>query len=218
MGSPDAAIGILILALGASPALAQTTDGAALASTVVQDRRLRLLWVDVGGRGAQGVFDDAARELADIFGEADIHVDWRDGVPGEIAAESDVQVIVLESTPGLPARVMGAARHRQAPPHTVRVFLRAIRATLGFDPRSEAFILPSDRAALGRAVGRVIAHEIIHVYAPAHGHENDGLMRPSLDAEFLKQDRVHLATTAAQAVVAGICGGTSGTAVLAPAQ
>jgi hypothetical protein len=212
------AAGILVLSSGVVQAMDEPLPRPCRTAAHASEPRLRLAWVDVAGDGAEAVFEDAARELADIFSDAHIAIDWRRAQPGEGIVESDVHVIVLESGTNLPRQVMGAARHSDHPPHSLRVFLRHIRETLGLDPRPDAFILPCDRAALGRAVGRVIAHEIIHVYAPEHGHETEGLMRPSLDAEFLRQERVHLATAAVKAVVDGIGGSFGDSVVLAPEQ
>jgi hypothetical protein len=204
--------GILIASLAASFATAGVSD-----VEPSPELKLRLRWVDVG-KPDKAAFAVAARELADIFGDVQIEIEWRRGRAGEIGTEADVNVIVLDSSPAFPGRVMGVAHHSDPLPHYVHVFVGHIRETLGLDPRANAVLRPSERALLGRAIGRVIAHEIIHVYAPEHSHEVAGLMRPSLDARFLKQEHVHLEEASVAAVVSGLSGGSTGTAVLAPAQ
>jgi hypothetical protein len=76
---------------------------------------------------------------------------------------------------------------------------------------------PTEQALLGRAVGRVVAHEIVHAYAPGREHEPTGLMRARLDAQFLKQKNVQLGKEQVEAVVGGLTG-NGGSILAAPIE
>lgn len=165
--------------------------------------KLRLAWFDVSGAAAQ-IESAAARELSDLFTPVAIDVDWTRAFTGVQAPDSDVQVIVLDNAPGLAKGVMGAAHHSDTRPHSVWVYLRHVRGTLGLGRGTEGALAPAEQALLGRAVGRVIAHEIIHAYAPDRDHEATGLMRARLDARFLKQKHVELEKAQADVDVGGL--------------
>ena len=61
-------------------------------------------------------------------------------------------------------RVLGLVVPAQEPQRAVWVFHESLRLTLGLDP---GLLEPREEAdALGRALGRVVAHEVIHAIAP----------------------------------------------------
>jgi hypothetical protein len=212
---------IVSCTLGTLPAAAEPScpirapEWPAPTNKTIEPLKLRLVWVDVDG-SAKIPFDHAARELATLFDEARIEIEWQAAKAGEEMTSADLHVIVLETSPGVSVKVMGAARRSEAPPHTVRVFLGHVRRALGFHGRSDNSLRLAERVRLGRAIGRVIAHEIVHAYAPEHEHEAEGLMRATLDDKFLLQEQVHLEPASVKAVVGGLSGGSMGTAVLAP--
>jgi len=179
--------------------------------------RLRLAWFDVSGAAAS-VETAAARELAALFAPAAIEVDWTRAETGVQAPDSDVQVIVMESAPGVAKGVMGAAFHSEIRPHSVWVYLRHVRRTLGFSARTEALLRPTEQALLGRAVGRVVAHEIVHAYAPDREHQATGIMQARLDARFLKRQHVQLEKEAVELVVGGLTGAGNGSILAAPQE
>jgi len=178
--------------------------------------RMRLSWFDVSGSAA-AIEGAASHELSNLFAPASIDIDWTRASTGVQAPDSDVQVIVLEQAPGVPKGVMGAAFHSDVRPHSVWVYLRHVRTTLGFGSRSEGMLRPTEQALLGRAVGRVVAHEIVHAYAPGRDHEPTGIMRARLDAQFLKQKNVQLGKEQVEAVVGGLTG-NGGSILAAPVE
>jgi hypothetical protein len=179
--------------------------------------RMRLSWFDVSG-SATAIESAASHELSTLFAPASIDIDWTHASTGVQAPESDVQVIVLEQAPGVPRGVMGAAFHSDMRPHSVWVYLRHVRNTLGLGSRSEGMLRPTEQALLGRAVGRVVAHEIVHAYAPDRAHEATGLMRARLDGRFLKQKHVQLEKEAVDLVVGGLTGNGHGSILAAPQE
>jgi hypothetical protein len=59
----------------------------------------------------------------------------------------------------------------------VWVFVDNVRETLGLSPTDER---PASARRLGIALGRVVAHEVVHTLAPRFPHTRRGLMREAL--------------------------------------
>jgi len=156
---------------------------------------LSLVWVDVHGAAAP-VRAEAMAETASILGAAGLDVEWRTSDGGERAPQADeIQVVLLDSPPGtLGPDVMGSAPPTARGPRAVWVFLSGVRATLGFDPGGSRALRPAEIESLGRAAGRVIVHEIVHVTAPDRPHSEAGLMAPRLGRAVLVQPRLELET------------------------
>lgn len=93
------------------------------------------------------------------------------------APTSDAVRLRLQSRPnGTPASALGAARvdgERIAP--DLAVFPEAIRA----------FTAANDCRRLGRAIGRVAAHELAHYLLQSLEHESDGLLREAFPPQQL---------------------------------
>ncbi|MGB6640862.1 MAG: hypothetical protein WBG67_08815 [Thermoanaerobaculia bacterium] len=96
----------------------------------------------------------------------------------------EIQVILSPSLPeawGYDESVMGAvlAPRREQPGGVIVVFPARVAQVVGARQyKNFSDRLPRD-SRLARALGRVIAHEIIHVVAPEHGHGDDGIMHAS---------------------------------------
>jgi hypothetical protein len=162
-------------------------------------RHLRLAWRDLSrGLGPLAVL--VRREVAEIFAPLDVALDWRVAAPEEPVRDGEIAVIVLARPRGaLPARVMGAVdRHAQ---RQAWIFLSAIRARLARQATERAFA-PVDPQELARLTGRVIAHEIVHVMAPALGHTSEGLMRAEWSRSVAVQPRLALDERSLRAVQA----------------
>jgi hypothetical protein len=110
-------------------------------------------------------------------------------VPGE-DHDAPVQVVMLaadRSRGGLPAEAMGAVSRDPSTPPVVWVLLPNVRRTLGGSPEQ----WPSmPGVLLARAVGRIVAHELIHLIAPDLPHAGSGLMHASLGRAQLLQGEV----------------------------
>ena len=100
-------------------------------------------------------------------------------VPGG-ETDEPVQVVMLaadRSRGGLPAEAMGAvARNPNAVP-VVWILLPNVRTALGGTSRQWPSLPP---VLIARAVGRVLAHELVHLIAPDLPHAEGGLMKASL--------------------------------------
>jgi len=102
----------------------------------------------------------------------------------------------------LPEHVMGGTRGG-APSRTTWIYLSNVIWALGLDDKGPRRLSLQEEAQVARAVGRVVAHEIIHVVAPEVAHHNGGLMSEKLGRAFLVQARAFLAPAEHKAFRAG---------------
>jgi len=93
-------------------------------------------------------------------------------------------VILSRSLPevwGFDESVLGAviSPWREGPGGVIIVFpARVVRVVGSRRYKNFSDRMPRD-SRLAQALGRIIAHEIIHVVAPEHGHGDDGIMHAS---------------------------------------
>ena len=115
-----------------------------------------------------------------------VHLEWTDSpVPGAAPSGLSLEVILerrIIDEPGLPkwAPVLGLASVKRNGPSArpIRVSLDATESVLSlrkFSRTSAGWIV--DDHDLGRALGRVLAHEIGHLLLVAPYHDDVGLMR-----------------------------------------
>ncbi len=140
------------------------------------------------------------RELGTILKGSGIQIDWR--------AQSDVAV--TDSFPNLVVvKFRGKCRMEPVP------YLYDERGTLGFTYSTDGAVLPFSeiecdkvRSSLhtamfggdykrsdllfGRALARVLAHELYHVLAKTHSHSGQGIAEKSLSGSQLISERLHL--------------------------
>ncbi len=123
-----------------------------------------------------------AAETSSIFKDMGIQIVWRTGVLGTTYGGGplrEIPIIALRQPPGAHgarASVLGFVPKQQ--PGAVWVFVDNLRATLGLSATDER---PASARRLGVALGRVIAHEVVHTLAPQFPHTRRGLMRDALD-------------------------------------
>ena len=80
---------------------------------------------------------------------------------------------------------------------TIYIFCPNVLRALGDDPTSPRRRFPDE---IGRAIARVIVHEVIHVLVPEAGHAVAGLMDPKQGKNFLLQPRVFVPAKTAEAI------------------
>jgi hypothetical protein len=161
------------------------------------DTPLALVWID-GGLTSPVVLAEAEREAARIWAPAGITFDWARSGPDRPSRAGEVLVMVREQLAGRPhAGLRG--RRRVTLGRVIRVTAerpgRLIELAL---PAVSASVLPEAlfgrtirglpeavrHLAVGRGLGRVLAHEIGH-WLFGSGHTSAGLMRPALKARDL---------------------------------
>ncbi|PYP99863.1 MAG: hypothetical protein DMF82_23650 [Acidobacteria bacterium] len=166
--------------------------------------RLNLVWVDVLGT-ASFALPFAASEAAAVLGQAGIATASAVGTPSTEVAADEIRIVILDEFPGgspLSKRVMGCTR-RGGHTRTTWVYLSSVLWALGLPDRGGRGLLAREREEVGRALGRVAAHEIVHVLAPDLPHGRDGLMAGRLSRALLGCNRVTLGAREASAARAG---------------
>jgi hypothetical protein len=150
---------------------------------------LQLLWFDPAEALPGPATDALAEEVRTIFRGLGVEVAFRVAAPGATYGDGpipEVPIILLRDDPIVerrPSRVLGLVVRHQAPSRAVWAFLDNVRWTLGEDPHERPV---AGRARdLGTALGRVVAHEVIHAIAPGEPHSKDGLMSHSMNRGFL---------------------------------
>jgi hypothetical protein len=161
--------------LAAPRALAPREGGKALPAAV------RLVWTDPAA-AALGLEAMARAEAQHVLRRMGVRASWRRGRASELARADEVRVIVLDRAavrePGVP--ILGATPPTFAVAPFVWVHLPCVSSAIGLGAgRPGARLDLPDARALGLAVGRVIAHEVVHAVAPSVPH-GTGLMSASL--------------------------------------
>jgi len=157
--------------------------------------RLSVLWFP-GNLGRQCPIDDAAvaREVRRIFGRMGVSIDWTTVGDGDAEYHGEVIVVGLASNPLPRPSIMGSTNHESM---STWVYCSVIAEALGIrGPKGR------DSALLSRSIGRVAAHEITHVLAPALGHSHEGLMRARWREAMLRDEDLAADTPTRKAVQA----------------
>jgi hypothetical protein len=129
---------------------------------------------------------------------------WRRVRPQEDLEAGEVPVILLAGEHPLRrsrAAVLGGVEPRSVRP-AAWVYARAVARAIGLSrpPARADFAV---QRALGVALGRVVAHELVHAMAPEMTHATAGLMAPVYDRQALVGPRLRLDLAAITAYRAG---------------
>ena len=140
----------------------------------------RLQWVDVAGL-APFAYAAMAHEAADILAGYGVCAEVTRGSPASVRTSKEIGVVLLRSMGGSGAgrHILGATRSRDLRNATVWVYFDEVASALGLARRPTESWSARERGALGRALGRVAAHEIVHALLPERPHDRAGLMSPS---------------------------------------
>jgi hypothetical protein len=137
-----------------------------------------VVWIDLAGVpiAAQEM---ARHEAAAVLADVGLSPSWRVGAAQEQLGAHDLPVVLLRrdhaARAGAP-RVLGACTPRSGSPRAW-VYLDNLAWALGLGTPDGPLTLQQS-ALLGRAIGRIVAHEVIHAVAPALAHARTGLMAP----------------------------------------
>ncbi len=163
---------------------------------------LSLVWYDPSGVLPAG-YDGLTREVREIFRGLGVEVTWRVGGTFGGAETPEVPVILLASDPlgrRRSERVLGLVVRDQRPHRAVWVFQDNVRRALGL--RQQADSGPIE--PLARALGRVVAHEIVHAISPDTPHSREGLMQHAFGRSFLLGAQAPIDPRCAAAFVSGL--------------
>lgn len=182
----------------------------------------RLVWMDPA-RTAVGVDALARDEARSLLRKLGVSASWRRADAKETARPGEVRVILLDRgldrAPGIP--VLGATpSHFESGPF-VWVHVPNVRTAAGLRPAGPVAALdPASVRAFGIALGRVVAHELVHALAPSVPH-GTGLMSGKLTRRQLTAATLSVDPEVGLAVQAALRGEPSphpaDTAVLAAA-
>lgn len=159
--------------------------------------RLHLIWYDPLCCIPRA-FPLLKEEVDRIFGEIGIPVTWEKNTMTRGHPEAvNVSVILVghhKKLPGFNHNVLGSFQYKpptmrkQAIWRSVLIYLPNIVRTLGYPLHDEDIAIdssilsqvnrPKELRKLSRAIGRIIAHEVVHVVSPDIPHTPDGLMCP----------------------------------------
>jgi hypothetical protein len=157
--------------------LATTLTGGAASA----QEPLSLAWIDAASAAA-GCERAARDEAVKLLRTMGVEASWRTAGVGETARDGELRVILLDRAAvdraGSP--VLGSTPQRFEGAPFFWVHVPGVRGVLGFEPqRRPGLGDPRERFVVGIALGRVIAHEVVHALAPAIPHSS-GLMAPRL--------------------------------------
>lgn len=96
---------------------------------------------------------------------------------------------------------MAAAIGEAGMPSSIFIFHSVVKRALGHD---EDRATPRLNAELARGMGRIVAHELVHVLAPKQRHSRTGLMAEKLTRKVLLGDTIVLDTRSRRVVLAAI--------------
>jgi hypothetical protein len=195
--SPRAALAVLSLA--AVPVAAEIDTAPAVPV-------LHLVWVDPTdvATGSELV---ARAEAETLLSRMGVTVSWRRGTPGEQMQRGEIWVILVGESPESRSDsvVLGATKRGAVCP-AVWVRVPNVRRALGVARGPSLFGLAGfERRLVSVAIGRVIAHEVVHVVAPSVPH-GTGLTAANLTRSQLRAPTIAVEAEVALAVQASLRG------------
>jgi hypothetical protein len=181
---------LLLLALAVQPGWAAEPPAVARVA----------LYVQFDQTPPEAVMDSLRTELDSIMAPVGLQFDWRPLAGGSPEVTAELAVVSFK----------GRCDSTSLPPHTTNP------GALGWTHISDGVILPftdldcgglraflgeqllalarGDRdGALGRALGRVLAHELYHIFANTTQHAPDGVAKPTYSVEDLLSAGFHFA-------------------------
>jgi hypothetical protein len=172
-----------ILSFTAALVVAATVPAAA---TGVECRvRAQMQWIDVLDL-APFAYRTAAGEARRILRAQGVCAEMARASTSTVRVKGEIGIILLRAMPGSGAgrHVLGATK-RQGGVNAVWIYFDEVAAALGLGGRPTESWTAVERIRAGRALGRVLAHEIVHVLLPSRPHDAAGLMARSFGAREL---------------------------------
>jgi hypothetical protein len=185
------------------PAAAGSSENPSVASARPRPH-LRLVWFDPAS-AAPFAYAGVSGEVRSILGAAGVDVVWDKGAAGPLAP-GEIAVILLNAEParvGLRPYVMGCAI-KGYERSVLWVNLTTVAQVLGLDARSHIAWSGRERHDVAAALGRVVAHEIVHLVAPELPHATQGLLNATLDRYHLVYQRLRLDGDSADGFLRGM--------------
>jgi hypothetical protein len=165
---------------------------------------LRLVWVDPTS-AAPFAYAGMSGEVRSILGAAGVDVVWDKRAAGPLAT-GEMAVILLNAESarvGLRPHVMGCVGKGDGR-SALWVNLSTVARALGLDARSHVAWSGRERLQVATALGRVVAHEVVHAVAPQLSHTTGGLLSTTLNRSHLVHQRLLLDGDSAEGFRQGI--------------
>lgn len=144
---------------------------------------LTLVLCDIPGELRNGDGKALRAEVSTLLAATGLVIRWREIAPGGSFESSEIPVILLPSElrnhDG--ERVLGVVIGRHRFPSPIWISVPNLRWVVGAQDANAG----AGRVAVERALGRVIAHEVVHVFAPEHPHATRGLMGRTVNRRLL---------------------------------
>jgi hypothetical protein len=199
---------VFVVVLAAFPLVAAYARSASAEELArVPAPRLRVVWIDVLD-SAPFAFPNATREASAILASAGVETEWTHGEASTVTDGDELKVVLMGGPARgahLPERVMGGAR-RGAQSQTAWIYLSNVIWALGLQDRGSRGYSAREQEEIARALGRVVAHELVHAVAPDIPHSRTGLMADTMGRSLLLQRTLSLAPAEQAALRAGVAG------------
>jgi hypothetical protein len=132
------------------------------------------------------VFPEMSREVSAILSAVGVRTVWRALGAGQAADPAATLVILLPRAVGThPPFTLGAVSRSGGSSQAAWIYLEPVAETLGLDYANRGAWTPLQRGVYARALGRIAAHELVHVLLPDLPHSSEGLMRASISGQSL---------------------------------
>jgi len=171
---------------------------------------VRIAWMDVAD-AAPGLAPIAVAEAKAVLGRLGLGLVWRRASPGELARPDEIRVILLNRAAVDPTAHVPVLGSTPAEPNAlpyVWIHVPSIQGMLGLSARSPIEMAGPEQRALGVALGRVAAHEIVHSLTPGMPH-GKGLMSARFTRQQLTAARMPIEPEVALAVRSALRGETA---------
>jgi hypothetical protein len=158
----------------------------ALAAVEAVTPLLEIAVVDLGDL-APDVLRAAWSQTAAVLERLGSGARIRSAAPDDVQAPGAITVVLMPGRPGPQLRptVLGVVR-RAAAPRVLWLFPEAVAAALGLPAPAGVASSPKEQAIFATALGRVAAHELVHLLCPSRPHDRAGLMAERMSQAVLR--------------------------------
>jgi hypothetical protein len=149
---------------------------------------------------APQAFPGLSTEVRRIFGDSGLSTALANGAAHHVEVQDQVLLILLPRAPVGRSDQLGAVLGGIDGQGAAWLYWGPVAAALDMDPELWRTWSHGQKAALSRALGRVAAHELVHIILPSFPHASAGLMKSSLSKSDLTRDGVELDGTVSAAL------------------
>ncbi len=205
----------LVLLIGAFCFVTETVGAPSGAEDrLTRGPRLLMVWHDAHGLAPNGTFRGMVREVEKLFAPVGLEIEWLEAEVEDPPLDENtilLRIVLVPSKPsgsgwGLEKDVMGAFLPGGGRSHSLYIFYRNLVRAVKIHDRPSRLPDIRELRRLSRALGRVVAHEMIHAVAPTAQHASGGLMRKGLAYSFLVNGEVALEKHLIEAFLLGVDG------------